>query len=270
MKKTLLLSVLSSALLASPFAFAGDQDILNANNQIGIQGVQEHMNYSEQNAGSTLDTEDGTVSGYGLSASLMKNIWLGNDYLALHYSHASGSTSYTGSLMSGGSYGSATGVSNATLSDFNARAGKGFVVGNGVMLTPFLELGHHEWDRNPGYSETYTNSYYGIGGMAQYAPVRRLVLTGTALLGETFGSNINVAFPSAYSAYNFSSSLGNSALYKLGVQADYAITAQIHANVGVNYASWNYGQSAPTQYGFMEPDSQTAVTTVSVGLGYAF
>ncbi len=52
--------------------------------------------------------------------------------------------------------------------------------------------------------------------------------------------------------------------------ADYAFTKVIHGNVGVDYTSWEYGASAIQPSGYFEPDSETNVTMIKVGVGYAF
>jgi hypothetical protein len=146
--------------------------------------------------------------------------------------------------------------------------GKGFAVSQNVMLTPFGELGHHEWQRGVNDGETYTNSYFGIGALAQYSPVARLVWTASALVGRTYSANIDVAGPTG-----FSGSLGNADLYKAGLSADYAFTPHFHGNVGVNYTAFKYGASSNFRVGnsiVWEPDSKTGYTTVSVGIGYAF
>ncbi|MDA8327582.1 MAG: hypothetical protein M0Z83_01265 [Betaproteobacteria bacterium] len=266
--------------LLSATALADTSDIKAANNQVGIQWTSTNVNYTETGNGvlgangATLDTEGGSVSGYAISASVMKDLLLGNDYFSLEYNHASGSTNYVGaSLTGGGVYGSLTASSGATLINYSARYGKGFTNQNmpNVMVTPYVELGHHEWDRGVNTGETYTNSYYGAGLLGQYSPIPKLVLSGNALIGETFGSNITAnAIPNLIPAFNgFSGGLGNSALYKVGVSADYAFTQNFHGNVGVDYTSFDYGASA-IYSGYGEPNSTTAYTVARVGIGYAF
>jgi hypothetical protein len=42
--------------------------------------------------------------------------------------------------------------------------GKGFVLGYQWMVTPFVEIGSPQWNRNLNtYQETYTNGYCGAG-----------------------------------------------------------------------------------------------------------
>jgi hypothetical protein len=88
------------------------------------------------------------------------------------------------------------------------------------------------------------------------------VLSANAMIGTTVGSNIDVVGV-------FSGPLGNSALYRAGVSADYALVQNLHGNVGVDHTSFDYGISA-VYGGYFEPDSTTNYTTVRIGLGYAF
>lgn len=255
-------------------AFADTQDIQSANSQIGIQVISTNVNYTETGNGrlgtatGTLDTDTGAVPGYAISVSVMKDWFLGNDYLQFQYSRNQGHTDYTGSPASGGAFGSLVQQNGATLTDYSLRLGKGFAVSQQVMLTPFAEFGRHEWKRAVNQGETYTNNYFGVGALAQYSPLARLVLSANALLGKTSGANISVAGPTA-----FSGALGNSTLYKVGLSADYAFTKNFHGNVGINYSAFDYGASASYRVGnriVWEPDSQTRYTTVSAGVGYAF
>ena len=198
----------------------------------------------------------------------MRDWWLGNDYLQINFSRNSGNTDYVGALQSGGAYGSVVGTSTATITDYSVRLGKGNLLSNNLMLTPFVELGHHRWQRGVNAGETYTNSYAGIGALLQFSPVQRLVLSANALAGQTFSSNIDVA-----GSNRFSGPLGNSSLVRVGVAADYAFTPQLHGNVGIDYSAFSYGISDIYLSGgsyTWEPDSKTKLTTVRVGLGYAF
>ncbi len=267
----------------SATAFADTSDIKASNNQIGIQVMSTHVDYTETGNGllgtttGVADTETGNVHGYALSLSVMKdlsamkNSWLENDYFEAEYDHSSGNTNYTGSLI-GGVYGSVVSTSSATLINYNARYGKGFIVNDKFMLTPYFELGHHSWDRGVNAGESYTHNYYGIGGLAQFSPVGKLVFSANAMLGSTFSSTITV---NDFGGPNgFSGRLDNSTLYKVGVSGDYAFTQKFHGNVAVDYTGFKYGISAlyPVGTGFVEwePSSTTYYTTVKLGLGYAF
>ncbi|MHB8848130.1 MAG: hypothetical protein ACYC43_06790 [Burkholderiales bacterium] len=267
----LFLSVICASLSAT--AFADTADIKTSNNQLGIQATSTHVDYTETGNGAlgsqtgTLDTENGNVPGFALSLSVMKDWWLGNDYIEAGYSRNKGDTNYVGGTANGSTpYGSLVGQDGAVIEDYHLRYGKGFVLGNQFMLTPYFEIGHHRWDRAVNAGEIYANRYYGIGALGQYSPVHKLVLTANVFGGGTYGSNIDAAGV-------FSGSLGNSALFKAGLAADYAFTQNLHGNVGVDYTSFKYGMSAfyPRGGGYVwEPDSTTNYTTLKIGLGYAF
>lgn len=264
-------------LVFSAAAFAGPSDIMVSNNQVSFQYMSTNVDYTETGNGifgtqtGTLDTETGPVHGFALYASIMKDLLLGNDYIHAEYNHSSGNTTYTGSVQ-GGTFGSVVDTSSATLINYSARYGKGFVVHDQLMLTPYAELGYHQWDRGVNYGETYTHNYFGIGALGQYSPLNRLVLTANAMFGKTFGSYITVN--SGPGLTGFSGALGNSPLYKVGVSADYAVVENFHVNFGIDYTSFKYGMSAvfPVGGGFVawEPDSKTYYGTVKLGLGYAF
>ncbi len=270
-------------LVLSAAAIAGTSDIKSSNNLVAIQAISTNVDYTENGNGQygsptgTLDTETGSVPGNAISISMMKDLWFGNDYLEAEYDHSSGNTNYVGGYIGtppATPYGSVVGTSGATLTNYSARYGIGQIVNHAddvsaddLMLTYYAELGHHEWDRGVNLGETYTHNSFGIGVLGQYSPVSRLVLSANAMIGITFGSNIDVVGA-------FSGALGNSALYKAGISADYAFIQNLHGNIGVDYTSFDYGISAlyPVGGGYVawEPDSTTNYTTVRIGLGYAF
>jgi hypothetical protein len=264
------------ALTYSSTALAGISDIRTSNNQIGIQVILTNVDYTETGNGingsqtGTLDTETGNVPGYALSISIMQDLWLGDDYIEAENDYSSGNTNYTGALCTPlgvcGAYGSYVGTSSATLINYSARYGKGLIVNGVSMLTPYLEMGSHEWDRGVNYGETYTHNYFGFGAMGQYSPISKLVFSANALIGRTFGSYIAVNGA-------FSGELGDSTLYKVSVAADNEFAQNLHWNAGVSYMSFKYGISAVYPVGggvAWEPDSKTNYTTVKIGLGYAF
>ena len=251
MSKTLL-SI--ACAMVSLSAFADTTDIKASNNEVGIQMTATNVNYTETgNINSGLSTENGGVPGFALTASVMKDLLLGNDYIQAEYDRSSGGTN--GVYYS--PYGSYQQQDSALMQDYHVRYGKGFGITDQVMVTPYAEIGTQQWDRGGIFSGTYTNDYYGAGVLGQYSPINRLVLSGNAFLGHTYDANLNS------SSYG---SLGNDNLYRIGASADYALSQSIHANVGVDYTQFKYGASAV----LFQPNSQSDYTTVKVGLSYAF
>lgn len=271
----------SSALLASLLAISAISahaepvgDILAANNEVGVSLVRTTVDYHEldstrQFGNAYLDSEAGSVPGYALSVSVMRDLWLGNDYLAMGSSHVNGSTAYTGGYIQGGTYHPTTATSGATLSDMWARAGRGFFVSEAAMVTPYAELGSHTWNRyvgqsSPmGYPETYKHRYAGAGLMMQYVPMDNLVVSGDVLLGHTFSAAITTPHMSG-------ASLGSSAMYRMGLGLDYRVYGNAHLTASVNWTHFDYGQSAVQPSGYFEPDSQTTNRTLQVGFAYGF
>ncbi len=256
----------------STAVFASITDIKTANNQAAIQYTSTQVNYKETDSnGNTLDTENGAVPGVAVLFTTMADWWLGNDYLQVEYSRNSGSTTYIGAPLNGNApFGSISAQDSAVLIDYDLRYGKGFILQDNVMLTPYVEIGHHEWDRGVNAGETYSNKYYGVGALGQYSPVRKLVFTANAFVGRTYHATIDLS-PDPYGILpSGSSDLGSSNLYKIGLGADYALTPNIHLDAGVDYNQFRYGNGifGNTIYG--EPNSSTRYTTVKLGLGYAF
>ena len=254
-------------------AIASTDDITAANNQIGVQGISTKLDYTENGGsygsqGGVLDTENGTVNGFALTASVMQDVIFGNDYFQLKYSHNSGNTDYVGSYIgSGQGYGSVRASSTATMNDYSAAYGKGFELTKQLMLTPYVEFGHHKWERGlgDGNNETYSHSFYDVGAMLQYSPIQQLVISGKLYTGHTLNSDI-----SSTSTTFSGASLGNSSLNGYGLSVDYAFTKEFHANLGYEHSEFKYGYSSVNNLGYYEPDSTTKNNTYSIGIGYAF
>jgi hypothetical protein len=272
-KKLLTATVCVTLSGLSALAHADTDSILAANNQFGLQIGGQNIHYDEKDsAGVLLDSEYGSQKSIGLSVSTMGDYIFGKDYFQAQYSYAWGTTRYIGQLMSGGGYGSLRLTSDAKTNDLSLRYGKGFSPSSVIMLTPYFELGSHQWDRNVGggpplgYMENYSHKYAGLGLLGQYSPTQSLVFSGTFMVGRTFDTYLNANIPPIVS----SSTLGNSTIYKAGLAADYAFTKTIHGNIAVDYSAWKYGISAVNAFGLYEPDSVTKIATFRLGIGYAF
>ncbi len=269
------LSVIFSCVPA--IAFAGSNDIRDANNQVGAQVIATHVDYTETGSGvmgtrtGVLDTEKGRVPGFALFASGM---WgPDNSYLQGQISRTSGHTNYLGAPITGGAYGSASGSSSATLWDASARFGTGLRVHDGTMAIFYLELGGHEWYRGVNSGETYRHAYGGLGLLGQFSPVSGLVFSANALIGKTYRPHISVGGP-----YGFSSDLGKANIYKAGLVVDLALTRHIHINAAIDYTHFRYrmGNIVATNLGGgttlyqWEPDSLSNYVTGRAGLAYSF
>lgn len=267
----------SSKLIAATFGMlltnatlAGMQEIKVSNNQLGIQLMTLNMDYAEKDdAGVLLDTEKGPISGTTLIFTSMRT--RANVYFQGQYNRNDGKTNYVGGLIGPPPtpYGSIVTTSVATITNYSIRLGKGFEAGNNylythaTMLTPYIELGRQEWYRGVNAGETYYHNAYGIGLLWQMSSSgSSLVMSVNGLAGRTFGAYIDVT------GY-FSGALGNSTLYKGGINLDYALSKVLHLNGGVDYVRYNYGKS-DVYSGYLEPDSTTSMLIYKAGIGIAF
>jgi hypothetical protein len=259
-----------------PFA---ENYIIESNNQIIAQFVSTYLNYGETAdarnggtppAGSLMDTEKGWVPGFGVKYSFMGDLLVYNLYFELEFSSNYGSTNYIGGLIFPPTpYGSVTMTDGATFTDFSNRLGEGIALEPNVMVTPYVEWGYHRWKRDVNLGETYQHFYLGVGGLLQFSPFARFVLSGNGMVGYTISPWIDVAGPSGFSA-----SLGSKPTYKIGLSGDYAIAPHWHASLGAEYTYFKYGETdivpGPGGWYSWEPNSSSKVTTIKVGLGYAF
>jgi|GEM_PF-723102 len=301
--KAFSLAATGALLSISQPASADVNDIISANTQIGAQFVTTDIDYTETSKeGVKADTERGYIPGFGVSLSVMKNLILGNDYFAFQFSQVHGDTHYIGSsavpfLLNSNisnAYGSLTQDNRASLIDFSGRFGKGFELTDTLLATPYVEIGHHNWNRkiisttpllvpgalpgSLGSTEDYNNYYYGFGSMLQFSPIRNLVLTANAMVGSTFSSTMKssgvtqIVTGIGPNGEAGTVNLGSSVFYKVGLGFDYAVYKNFHVNAAAEYVGFDYGRSIMTgpSASYYEPDSQTNYTTVKAGIGYAF
>ena len=268
-KSTKLIAAIFGMILANS-TIAGIQEIKVSNNQLGLQLMTLSMDYAERDdAGVLLDTEKGPVSGTTIFFTSMRT--RANVYFQGQYSHNEGKTNYVGGLLGPPStpYGSIITTSAATITNYSLRLGKGFELANrhmnntANMLTPYIELGRQEWYRGVNAGETYYHNAYGIGLLWQMSAAgSSLVISMAGLVGKTFDAYINV------SGY-FSGALGNSTMYKAGVNIDYALSRAFHLNSGIDYVRFNYSKS-DVYSGYLEPDSTSSNLFYKAGIGISF
>jgi hypothetical protein len=301
-KKLFLSSVVAVALAASGQAYSADLpvtapayaynvapicrggDIVRANNQVSADFVETYINYGPEvitpgtfgfagETGIPLDSEKGWVPGFSVTGSLMNNIGsLCNIYLMGRFTGLYGNTQYWAS--SGPTLSNTDG---AAVNNTDFRLGKGFSLGPNWMLTPYVGTGTNWWDRflsGPfGYDEKYTHAYVGGGLLLQVSPAPRWVLSADGLVGTTVDSAMTTTTTAGGSSAVFPQTykLGSKLMYMAGGSIDYAFSQHWHANVGVEYVHFEYGQSPLSPIDFsLEPNSTTSYLTVSVGAGFAW
>ena len=253
---------------------ACSNDIIRSNSQISVDVVGTNLNYLERDLlGVPLDSEKGWIPGVQVTGS-----WMGclgaftNIYVMARGTYVDGHTDY---WAGGGPV--TSNVDGARIWNGDFRLGKGFDVAGNWMLTPYIGGGLQQWDRDlsnskgpSGYHEAYKHDYVGVGLLVQVAAAPGLVISGNGLVGSTFDPRMtgtpNGGFP--FPPWTFG--LGTSVIYMAGLQADYAITQNLHANVGADFTHYDYGRSAVNPFGFLEPASRSSIWTIKAGLGWAF
>ena len=264
-----------AAPVAPPVSSCWVNDITRANNQVRLDFTETSFWYgpeiiSSAPRGSGLDAETAYLPGLQVTGSAMANIGaICNLYISGSFSWFQGNTSYF-------QFGGPSTINQATVEDSDFRLGKGFNVGPNGMITPYFGAGTNLWNRyltGPGgYREIYTHDYAGAGVLLQYSPGPGWVLSVDGLIGEAFNSSMTTSLtPGGFPIIPATYGITNKPVYMVGGSVDYAITEHLHANAGVEYTYFQYGQSPVNPIsGDLEPNSTTSYLTLSVGAGYSW
>ncbi len=266
-------ALLGAGLLAAP-ARADDLPVVNVNNEVGIAFQNLWQWYTETSQGAEVDRETGSIPGFDAKFSVMRDIWgISNVYAAVRYAYSSGTVTYNGALLSGQPY---AGNSGATINDVEVELGKGFLINPNLLITPLIEGGYRDWQRDVqgpgGYNEDYSNGYLGVGVRGDLALNDRLVLTGKLGLAATLSPSMT-ASGGALAAEGIpptNYSLGNTGLVQVGIGADYLLADRIHLYGGLDYSHFGFGSSAVNEYGLYEPSSTTSDFTIRIGFAFGF
>ncbi len=272
-----------SAVFGSVTAYAdsGETSIISANNEVGIAAVGTLMNYQEHITPGPSDTESGWMPGFAVKYSLMGDYFQSlpsNIYFAVHYQFNSGNINYKGALQTGTPYDS---TDNATTNRVLARLGKGFVLTDQFMLTPYLAGGYQSWNRDlkgpHGYTEDYNAGLVGAGAMLQYAASQRLVLGANLEMLAVIDGGMTAHYPISV-IYAPTQSFGTSGEEKVGASADYRLDHSWHLYGGLSYTHFNYTGSSGSYLfydsipiaTYREPLSSTNLFSIDAGIAYQF
>lgn len=150
------------------------------------------------------------------------------------------------------------------------------------MITPFFGWGNRHWVRELGlgtatgdFNEAYHFWYWSFGGMFQYAPSDRLVVTLDAAVGKTASPYITVSeasgVPPGFCAACLSGArLGERPIQRYGVDFDCKVWKGLHTFAGGNLEYFKFGKSAPSISGAFEPFSRTSVFEWTLGARLSF
>lgn len=279
--KTALLTVILAG--AAVPAFAGTADIRAADRAVEFDVGASNLRYGESVNNATFDTENGWMPNLGLGITWLSRddgSWTSNTYLHLDGQAAFGQTDYNGGIQ--GIIGNTIiNLPYQTKTDdeiytVSAKAGHMFFLAEGFSLTPYLDLGYRSWYRNvnggpfryngstyyvSSSKENYQNFQTGGGFMAQYSPLPRLVLTGSAQYGSIFSPTMTTQGVT----YN----LGSQEIYEIEGRVGYAITPRFELISDARFTGFGFNKSDLNySTGAYEPDSYSHQLTVVGGIAY--
>ncbi|HEY5207869.1 MAG TPA: hypothetical protein VIJ42_00330 [Stellaceae bacterium] len=246
--------------------------VIDVNNEFGIAAQGFMQSYSETVMSRTFDSENGTVPGFEVKASTMQNgFGIDNIYAGIRYQFDQGNVAYNGANLF--TRAPLQGTTNYSVSDLGIELGKGFLLSENVLITPFVQGGWRDWRRalSAAQVEDYTHYYVGGGVRGDLGITPRMVLTGRLGIAETFDPSMTAtASPGLGLPPRMTFALGSAPLFQAGVGADYRFYQQIHLYGGVDYSHFSYGSSAINSLGFNEPSSTSDEVVFRLGLAYQF
>ena len=268
---TAILIASASGIASAANANSVNGSILSADNNISAAFNDTNMNYQENITKMPADSETGFMPGFTLGTSFLGSVYgVSNLYADIHYTRDSGAIAYKGSLSNGAVYDT---TDNSTTNRVVGRVGVAFPVASNVVFTPYVAGGYQEWNRNLtgqyGYSENYSSGLVGVGGLAQYSPMNRVVLTANANIEAIVGGGMTPSNVPLYGNTLGSASFQTSGEENLGVSANYEFAPSWSVFAGLKYTHFTYTGGA-LLHGAAEPSSATNLFGVDTGIAYNF
>ncbi|MEB8474558.1 hypothetical protein [Acidithiobacillus ferriphilus] len=263
--KKLALAVLIAACGVAGASDASANAIVNVNNEFGVAVTGTLTNYQEHITPGPSDIESGWQPGVNLKEDMMGHVFgLANVYFGLRYNFSSGGIAYQGAYQDGTPVDA---TDNGTFNRFVLRFGKGFLLTDRAMITPYIAGGLQLWNRNlrgpGGYTENYGAGLAGGGLLFQYAWTHRLVM---GLNADGFA--VMDGYMNANSVGAGTANFGNSAEEKLSLTADYRFAGPWHWYIGTSFTHFNY--TGGPLIDAVEPSSSTNQLALVLGLAGSF
>jgi hypothetical protein len=261
------------ALLASAPAYADISDIRAADRAaVDLEIGGATMKYGETTAGTTFDTESGTLTSFGLGGTVLapvKDYIFSDLYIHLDLQGAFGSTHYNGELLN--IFGNAVphqSTTNNQILHASSKIGVMFPLGDNASIIPYGEIGDRSWWRDltgiGAFGRTYQFVEAKGGLLAQVSPLPHLVFSLSSDIGSTLGPNM--------STQGVTFNLGSEPVWQLGGRVGYTITPHLEVIGDVKFDGFGFGK-IPATYGAVvfggnEMDSYTHQLTFMAGLAY--
>lgn len=245
-----------------------------------LSGGDYQQDYREQDTqgltpDGTLDTETGKQSSIGIALRWQTaNHWL----VHLQAQRQSGVTNYQGYLQAGTTLTPYLAHTGNVAVQYSINLGYALNATNWSALpaswqiTPLLQLGKHQWQRNlVQYSETYDYTTQAIGALVQWQPKAGTVLELQAVQGHTQSASVDAP------ALGFAASQPGDTFrqWQLGISQDLAALTGKEALAGwrivARYTNSQYGHGAsPLVNGLQAPPNQHRPSSWTLGLQKQF
>ena len=155
-----------------------------------------------------------------------------NVYAAVRFNFNDGESSAGPAPIRSGTY-------NGQTNNLDVELGKGFLITDSFLLTPFLQGGYTNLQTSiDNATSTTTDGFIGLGLRGDYALTDRLVVTGRLGWAETVGGTLSGPFD----LYNLG--YGDGPGYQAGIGLDYLLHSHIHLYGGVDYTNYTLERGA--------------------------
>lgn len=257
--------------IALPMTTAQAMDWAAHNRSLSLHATATRQDYREVDtqgltANGTLNTERGTVGGWGLQARWQGRMGGLPLWAQADAQWAQGQTDYDGYLQSG-----------STLSPFKAKTGNtwrsqslalgvplALGAGERFQFIPHLQWASQHWQRNlVQYGETYRHRSAGLGLVLQWAATERLTLE--ALAARRWQSRASVSVP----AFGFAAEQGGGKEDVFGLTARWQAGRHWHLMAGARLLRYENGAS-PVVQGLQAPPNTHKTLRVESGVGLNF
>ncbi len=226
--RALMLAAVFGAVSLPLAARAQNLPVVNVNNEIGLAAdvMLQDQGYDHLSGGGASAEYSGWQPGLDAKASVMKDLWgISNVYAAARFNFNDGESSLGPSPAYAGTF-------NRQTENLGVELGKGFLITDKFLLTPFIQGGYTNLQSSiANVTTTTANGFVGLGLRGDYALTDRLVVTGRLGWAETLGGNINTGA-------NENVGYGNGPMWQAGIGLDYLLYSHVHLYGGVDYTDY--------------------------------
>lgn len=236
--------------------------LVSFNNRFTLGATGTYQYFKTHQAGGHPGNDIGFLPGVHAGASTMFNVShsLRHLYVQAKGGYSAGDTHNA----------HPAGTTTDHLGHYQLEFGKGLQLSRRTMLIPYATFGQRFWNREIHTSATYSHQYFqnmfaGGGFKLDYQLTPRLVLDGNVMGASTIQPKMHTA-----SAPKAHYKLGDRAMAKADIGADYRVKGPWHAYANVGYTYLPYGGSSAEHSANYEPSSYTHDVSVGAGVRYDF